>query len=370
MAERRPAVEPALEERIAELLDEAGARQDRDQLREILVSAVGLAGDGATRLDLKIANATLSEMREAFAKFLPFADVPKVTIFGSARVRPDDPLYHHTVALARALAQRGWMVVTGAGPGIMAAGMEGAGRDRAFGVRIRLPFEPGANDVIAGDEKLVEMKYFFTRKLMLVKESEAFVSLPGGFGTLDEVMELLTLLQTGKTLPVPVVLLDVPGGSYWQGWRRWVEEEVLAGGFVSAPDLDLATITDQVEQAVDEIVRFYRMFHSLRHVGKRTVLRLRAEPSSDELRALNDEFGDILVDGHIEASGPLPAEVATADHLELPRLVMAFDRRSHGRLLTLIRTLDSLPSAPAAAALPPTSAEQDEAADRYDSASD
>jgi uncharacterized protein (TIGR00730 family) len=188
----------SLDERLVALLDAAGADRDRDQLFEILASGLLLAGDAADRLDLKITNAALKEMREAFALFAPYRDVPKVTIFGSARTKRDHPLYPQTFNVAAALADRGWMIVTGAGPGIMAAGMEGAGRERSFGVLIRLPFESGANEVIAGDPKLIEMKYFFTRKLMLMKESAAFVSLPGGFGTLDEAFELLTLVQTGK----------------------------------------------------------------------------------------------------------------------------------------------------------------------------
>ncbi|MGI9119014.1 MAG: TIGR00730 family Rossman fold protein, partial [Acidimicrobiales bacterium] len=220
----------AQDQRLVELLDAAGATADRDQLFEILASAVLLAGDGAHRLDLKITNAALKEMRAAFHMFAPYRDVPKVTIFGSARTRPEDPLYAQTHDLAAALAERGWMVVTGAGPGIMAAGMEGAGREHAIGVLIRLPFEGGANPFIVGDEKLIEMKYFFTRKLMLIKESAAFVALPGGFGTLDETFELLTLVQTGKAEPVPIVLLDTPGGSYWQAWQRFVEHEVAGNG--------------------------------------------------------------------------------------------------------------------------------------------
>ncbi len=355
----------ALDRRLVDLLDQAGARHDRDQLLAILVSAVELARDGASRLDLKIANAALAEMRDAFAMFQPYAGHPKVTIFGSARVRPEDPLYHHAVVLARALAARGWMVVTGAGPGIMAAGMEGAGRERAFGVRIQLPFEAGANEIIAGDEKLVEMKYFFTRKLMLVKESAAFVSLPGGFGTLDEVMELLTLVQTGKSLPVPIVLLDVPGGRYWHDWRVFVRDSLLAGGYVSAADVELALVTDDVEAAVDAVVGFYRNYHSLRYVGKRTVLRLHHSPTDDELRALDDEFGDIVVEGNIERSGPLPAEITTGDHLELPRVVLAFDRRSYGRLYELIGALNQLASAPTEVLPPPTVADEEASIDRY-----
>ena len=216
-------------------------------------------------------------MREAFKLFTPFADVPKVTIFGSARTLPEDPLYVQTRELARDLADQGWMVVTGAGPGIMAAGAEGAGPERSIGVNIRLPFE-SPNALIA-DPNMVSMKYFFTRKLMLMKESAGFAVLPGGFGTLDEAFELLTLLQTGKAAPAPIVLLEVPGGTYWRAWERFIREEVLARGLISDDDLALYRITDDAAAARDEILGFFRNYHSIRFVGQRLVIRLRAAPT-------------------------------------------------------------------------------------------
>ena len=231
--------DPELDRLLQEVLERAGPGTDRDQLWEILVSGVRLASDGADRLDLKITNAALKEMRNAFRMFAPYRDIPKVTIFGSARIDAGDPLYQQGRALAGLLADRGWMVVTGAGPGIMAAGLEGAGRERSFGVNIRLPFEQGANEFIAGDEKLISMKYFFTRKLMLMKESRGFVSLPGGFGTLDETFELLTLQQTGKAEPSPIVLLDEPGGTYWPGFVDFVTEQVAAKALIDRDDAEL-----------------------------------------------------------------------------------------------------------------------------------
>ncbi|HWH35582.1 MAG TPA: TIGR00730 family Rossman fold protein [Acidimicrobiales bacterium] len=348
----------ALDQRLDNLLDEVGATDDRDQLFEILASAVLLAGDGAQRLDLKITNAALQEMRAAFHMFAPYRNVPKVTIFGSARTAPDDPLYAQTQDLAAELAERGWMVVTGAGPGIMAAGMEGAGRENAIGVLIRLPFEGGANPFILGDDKLIEMKYFFTRKLMLIKESAAFVALPGGFGTLDETFELLTLVQTGKAEPVPIVLLDTPGGSYWEGWQHFVDHEVAANALISRDDFSLYRITDDVDAAVAEIEHFYRNYHSLRFVGDRLVVRLRATPTRAELRRLGQEFSDI-VDGSIERSGPFPPEVSGRDNLDLPRVAMRFDRHGFGRLRSLIDALNDLPSAPRVTSRPPTTAEDD-----------
>jgi uncharacterized protein (TIGR00730 family) len=359
---------PELDRRIEELLDAVGATEDRDQLFEILVSGEALAADHADRLDLKITNAALKEMRNAFNIFAPYRDVPKVTIFGSARTRRDDPLYVQAVDLARGLADRGWMVVTGAGPGIMEAGMEGAGRERAIGVQIRLPFEERANEIIAGDPKLAEMKYFFTRKLMLVKESAAFVALPGGFGTLDETFELLTLVQTGKALPVPIVLLDTPGGTFWTGFETFLRDEVARLGLISPGDDCLFCITDSVETALGEIDTFYRNYHSLRYVGDRLVIRLRSAPTKDELAELTRRYAHVLIDGRIESTRPFPPEVSGDDHLELPRIQMHFDRRSMGDLRRLIDDLNSLPSAPEGTAKPPTVGEEVDADRRRDQA--
>src|SRR4051795_12088661 len=250
---RRGTGDPDLDRQVMALLDATGAADDRDQLFEIFATVVRLSHDHPDRLDLKITNAALKEMRQAFNIFAPYRDIPKITMFGSARTAPADPLYAQARALAESLAAAGWMVITGAGPGIMAAGMEGAGRDMSFGVNIRLPFEQTASQFIAGDPKLVEMKYFFTRKLMLMKESDGFVVLPGGFGTLDEAFELLTLLQTGKAEPAPIVLLEIPGGTYWHAWERFLLDEVAARGLVSPDDHELYRITDDVADATNEI---------------------------------------------------------------------------------------------------------------------
>ena len=349
--------DPAIDERLSTLLTDLGATRHRDLLFEILTSAVLLAKEPPDRLDLKIVNAALQEMRAAFTVFAPYTEVPKVTIFGSARTREDDPLYEHTKALASGLAGAGWMVVTGAGPGIMAAGMEGAGVENSIGVLIRLPFEAGANELIAGDDKLVEMRYFFTRKLMLIKESAAFVAMPGGFGTLDETFELLTLVQTGKAEPAPIVLLDTPGGRYWRGMESWIEDQVAAVGLISPTDESLYRITDSVEEAIEEIEGFYRNYHSIRYVGDRTIIRLQATPTSDELARLSEEFADV-VDGPIESTGPFPPEVTGHDHVELPRVVCRFNRHGFGRLRSLIDALNRLDSAPAPGAKPPTPGHQ------------
>lgn len=347
-----PTPDAGLEDRIRDLVVAAGISGNVDQISQILGTGVRLGQDGTDRLDLKITNAALAEMRNAFKIFQPFQDIPKVTIFGSARTRTDDPQYAQAHEVAAALAGRGWMVVTGAGPGIMQAAMEGAGAHRSIGVSIRLPFETRANDVIHDDPKHVSMKYFFTRKLMLVKESRGFLSVPGGFGTLDETFELLTLQQTGKAEPTPIVLLDVPGGTFWKGFRRFVDEELVGLGVVSPDDLDRVLITESVDDAVAEIIGFWRNYDSLRWVGKRLVLRLRAEPTDAEVGTLNEQFGDLLQEGRIERSGPVSAEVSGRDKVDLPRLVMVWNQFRIGSLHRLIRALNRLDSAPPVAETP------------------
>ena len=339
---RRRTGPPEIDRSIEELLNAAGAHSNRDQLFEILATTLRMAGNGADRLDLKITNAAVKEMAEAFAVFAPYRSISKLTMFGSARTQPDDPLYAQARELAAKLAGAGWMLVTGAGPGIMAAGLEGAGPDKAFGINIRLPFEDAPNAFISGDPKLVEMKYFFTRKLMLLKESDGYAVLPGGFGTLDESFELLTLLQTGKAEPSPLVLLDVPDGTYWEAWERFVVEELAGRGLISADDRALYRITDDVSRASSEILAFYHRYHSLRVVGDLTVIRLRTPPSDQKLADLNRHFADICVRGDIHRTEALPQERAGRDHVELPRVSLHFDRLQYGRLRQLIDALNQV----------------------------
>ncbi len=336
----------AFREQLIGLLDTIGARANRDQLIEILETVVRLASDGTDRLDLKIANAALKEMCEGFEVFAPYRHVRKMTMFGSARTLPTDPSYAQARDLARLLAAHGWSTVTGAGPGIMAAGLEGAGPDQAFGINIRLPFEQGANPFIRDDPKLVSMKYFFTRKLLLIKESFAYAVLPGGFGTLDEAFELLTLIQTGKAEPAPVVLLEVPGEGYWEGWERFLTEEVASRNLISPGDGCLYRILDSVEAAAAEILGFYRNYHSLRWVGDTLVLRLESRPTDDEVADLSRRFCD-ATSGPIKLlDGPLPAERRSDDFPDLARVALRFDRLSYSRLRQLIDALNTLPSAP------------------------
>jgi uncharacterized protein (TIGR00730 family) len=337
---RRRTGRPEIDRSIEDLLNAAGAQSNRDQLFEIVATTIRMASNGADRLDLKITNAAVKEMAEAFAVFAPYRSIPKLTMFGSARTLTDDPLYAQARELATNLARAGWMLVTGAGPGIMAAGLEGAGPDKAFGINIRLPFEDAPNAFISGDPKLVEMKYFFTRKLMLLKESDGYAVLPGGFGTMDEAFELLTLLQTGKAEPSPLVFLDVPGGSYWRAWEQFVTDELSARGLISPDDTALYRITDDVACAAAEVLDFYRHYHSRRVVGDLTVIRLRTAPSDEKLAALNRDFADICTRGDIYRTEALPQERAGRDHVELPRIAFQFDRAHYGRLRQLIDALN------------------------------
>ena len=308
------------------------------ELQAMIGSLADMAREGTSVGDLKIANAALAEMAEAFRVFRPYRHVRKITMFGSARTRPEDPIYILARDLAAKLAAADWMVVTGAGPGIMAAGLEGAGREHAFGVNIRLPHEEDANPFIAQDPKLVEMRYFFTRKLMLIKESHAYAVLPGGFGTQDEAFELLTLLQTGKAEPAPVVMIETPGGTYWHAWVRFVEEEAIAAGWVSPEDKAFFKVTNTLDEASQEILGFYRNYHSVRWVGDLLVLRLQVLPSKAELAEVNRRFSDIVLRGTIRAAAPFPPE--RNDHPELPRVAFRFDRSHFARLRQLIDALN------------------------------
>jgi uncharacterized protein (TIGR00730 family) len=338
---------------INKLLDSLDVTANRDLVGEILETVARLGTSGTDRLDLKITNAALKEMAEAFALFAPYRQVRKITMFGSARTLPTDPLYAQARDLARLLAEHGWSTVTGAGPGIMAAGLEGAGPERAFGINIRLPFEQDPNQFIKDNPKLVSMKYFFTRKLLLIKESFAYSVLPGGFGTLDEAFELLTLIQTGKAEPAPVVLLEVPGYNYWKEWGRFLDEQVAARGLIGPEDRHLFRIADTVEDAALEVLGFYRNYHSLRWVGDTLVLRLEARPTEAEAADLSAQFADVMSGPIRILDDPLPAERKSEDFPHLPRVALRFDRVSYARLRQLIDALNVLPSAPPAVRLSP-----------------
>jgi uncharacterized protein (TIGR00730 family) len=329
--------DPTLDERIDAVLDALPAQENRDQVLRLLVASAAMPGDGADRLDLKIAASALEEMRSAAKTFAPYRGRKKLTIFGSARTLPSDPLYEQTRQLAARMAGEGWMVVTGGGPGIMSAGLQGAGRPNAIGVTIKLPFESPASEYL-DPGNVVEMKYFFTRKLALVRESDAFVVMPGGFGTLDEAFELLTLLQTGKASPVPIVLLGL-GQGYWHGWEGFVET-VVRQGYAAPDDEHLYRITNDVDMAVQEICGFYANYHSIRWVGKTLVIRLHRAPTPERLADLSAEFLDLCGPAGLQASRPLPPEVVDGDHLDLARVRFRYGGRAAGRLRLLIDALN------------------------------
>lgn len=324
-------------------LVEAVDPADRELIFEMVVTSLRLGLEDVDRGDLKLVAAAVKELRYSFQVFAPYQEVMKCTIFGSARIEPGDPAYVRAHDFAKAIAAAGWMVITGAGPGIMQAGHEGAGRDQSFGVNIMLPFEADANPVIAGDSKLINFRYFFTRKVMFMKESHGYVLLPGGFGTMDETFELLTLIQTGKTPPAPVVLLDQPGGTYWKNWRRFIETELRDGGLISPDDLCLVKLTDSVDEAVAEICSFYDTYHSMRFVGPRLVLRLKRRVGDSELADLNRDFADIVESGDIERIAATDAETRDDDQVDLDRIAFRFDRHALARLRRLIDALNHRP---------------------------
>jgi hypothetical protein len=280
-------------------------------------------------------------MERAFQVFYPYRHVRKVTIFGSARITPNTPEYKLAAEFARYLAAQGFMVITGAGGGIMQAGNEGAGAENSFGLNIQLPFEQGSNPFIEGDPKLIDFKYFFTRKLFFLRESDAIALFPGGFGTQDEAFECLTLCQTGRSGPVPLVLIDRAGGTYWHEWDAYIRNNLIERGLVSPDDSSLYTITDNLEVAYEAINSFYRIYHSSRYVGDQLVIRLKSQISDANIEELNTKFSDILVKGKIEKSQALPQEMLD-ETTELPRLILYFNRRDSGRLYQLLATINQM----------------------------
>jgi uncharacterized protein (TIGR00730 family) len=314
---------------------------DLELTREMLTTSARLVAQRATRAELKLVNASLKEFAYAFRVFAPYRGLSKVSIFGSARVQPGEAEYVAAREFAHRIADRGWMVITGAGPGIMAAGHEGAGAEHSFGANIRLPGLNPANAYIAKDGKLINFKYFFTRKVTFLKESDAFALLPGGWGTLDECFELLTLAQTGKSGIHPIVLLEPQGSSYWHDWLAFIRDNVLARGFIFESDLALLRIASSPEEAVEEIERFYSNYHSARFVGERLVLRLRRAPDPQQLARLNLQFDNLVQKGEIEVIEPLQPEVRDNDNLEYARVAL-YPWHAYGLIRQLIDELNAL----------------------------
>lgn len=325
---------------IGELLDAvAPGATRRPYLQQLLTTALKFHEDGASVADLKIASAAAKELRYGIKVFAAWRGTRKATVFGSARTRPDAPAAAAAREFGRRMVKEGWMVVTGAGHGIMGAAQEGAGAERSFGLNIRLPFEQEANPWIASDPKLMTFKYFFTRKLFLLREASAVVLFPGGFGTMDESFELLTLMQTGKSAIVPMVLVECGTAPYWRRWDAWLRGTLVEGGLVEPADARLYRIVDTAEEAVHEVLAFYRVFHSSRIVGPRLIFRLRHPLATAQMEGLQRRFHSIL-DGPIEqAPGPLPGE--WDEHPDLPRLILPFNRSSYAALRLLIDRINA-----------------------------
>lgn len=350
---RRPSAAEALVRQVLAAAGEAESPAHERYLREIMLTTLRLLRDNASLGDLKIVNTALKEMRYAFKVFAPYRTVRKVSAFGSARTAETAEAYRQAKLFSSRIAEEGFMLITGAGGGIMRACQEGAGRDRSFGVNIRLPWEQHPNEFIDRDPKLVSFKYFFTRKLMFIKEADAIVLFAGGFGTHDEGFESLTLVQTGKSRPLPIVFLDEPRGTYWKTWKRYVLDHLLRPGLISPDDLSLFLVTDKVEEAVAEIKRFYRVYHSSRYVGDRLVIRLNAALGPAEIHELNRDFPDILHEGSaFETGGALVEEKGEPEIAHLPRLVFRFTRTRYGRLRQMIDRINAIGPAEAQHAPP------------------
>ena len=310
-------------------------------LVDMITTTLKFVHDRPTRGDQKMLKQAFKELRYGLKVFAPYRRVRKVAVFGSARTKPEEPAYKDAYAFANAMIRMGWMVITGAGPGIMEAAQGGAGRAHSFGVNIRLPFEQDANPVIANDPKLVNFKYFFSRKVVFVKESDAIALFPGGFGTFDEGYESLTLVQTGKSELLPIVFIEGKGDDYWREWRKSVEKHLCGKGYIDPTDLDLFHVTDDIEEAREIFRRFYSNYHSSRFVGDQLILRLQRPISDEVLEELNTNFQDILVRGKFERVEPHRYEKKDdPETLELPRLGFWFDRKSMGRLRKLVDLLN------------------------------
>lgn len=351
--------DPELDERIRQLVADASGNDNQDLIAEMIVTVLKMHRDAAGRGDLKLINTAMKEMRYSNLVFSRHNE-PKVTIYGSARTSEGDPNYDLTVEFAQMMVKHGWGVITGAGPGIMEAGSRGAGPENSYGVNIRLPFEAEPNRHLL-PERTVNFKYFFTRKLAFVKESHAFAIFPGGWGTLDEVFELITLFQTGKSDLHPIVLLEAEGSGYWDHVVSFMRDVQLASQLISESDMSLFLHTTDVAEACHHIRHFYSNYHSQRYAGGSLILRLRQAPTDGELEKLNEDFVDIVVEGRIEKVDPTQAEVNDDDALDYDRIAFIFDQRQFGRLRLLVDRLNDLASLPETTQIPePMTEEQAE----------
>jgi uncharacterized protein (TIGR00730 family) len=332
----------AVDDAIDQLMAQVGGIAHPDIVREIILAGLKAGQENSGRMDLKLMNSSMKEMRFTAKVFGPYRQVRKVTVFGSARIPPDAPLYRLARELGKKLAQAGFMVITGGGPGIMQATNEGAGSDHSFGVNIRLPFEQKPNPVLVGNPRHITYKYFFNRKVAFLKEADAVVLFPGGFGTMDEAMESITLLQTGKRYPLPLIFIDTPGGTYWEHLRSFLEDELSQRGYIARDDFRLIERVTGPEEAVKKIQAFYSRYHSLRYVGEQLVMRLLSPLSQEQVARLKKQFANILVPGgDIRLCGPLDDEKNEVELATLPRLVVDFSNRDFGRLRELVDAINA-----------------------------
>lgn len=330
-----------IDQQISALVEEWDCGHRNPLIEELLVTSLKLGHDQNTAADLKLINRTLKELRASAKMFHPYLSVRKVAVYGSARTPAGQPEFEAAREFSKKMLQHKFMTITGAGDGIMGAAQMGAGRDNSFGLNISLPFEQSANQTILGDHKLITYNYFFTRKLAFVKESNAAALFPGGFGTMDECFEVLTLMQTGKASVFPVVMVDAPGGSYWKTFLQFVREHLGRLKLISEEDLDLFKVTDDVDEAVEEIMHFYKVFHSYRYVGEKMVIRLQGKLSDADLASLNSDFADLLKSGQFVQGDALPEERNEEAIHKLPRLILTINRGKAGRLRQLINAINS-----------------------------
>jgi len=325
---------------IAELAGLYSAPRKEEFLRQIITTAVKLGKDGTGTGDLKLINTSLKELRHAFRVFSPYRETKKVIVFGSARAKKTSAPYKMAERFAKEMVKRDYMVITGGGPGIMEAANKGAGIDNGFGLNIRLPYEQKPNKYVKERPHLINFKYFFTRKLIFIKESDATVLFPGGFGTHDEGFENLTLIQTGKCRPRPIILMEPAGSKYWSGWKSFTHGRLLKSGYISRDDMKLFTYARTPKEAADYIEKFYKIYHSIRYIGDLTVLRLQHPLSVGDIRFIKKEFKDILIDGYVKNSGPLTEELERDEYPYLPRLIVKFNRMYYGRLCEMIHEIN------------------------------
>jgi uncharacterized protein (TIGR00730 family) len=330
----------AIDRSIGRLVRSLDAKETATLVGELITSAVKIGLESEDFYDLRLMNTALKEMRYASRVFSAYRDTRKVLIFGSARSKPSSPEYRMARSFAAKMCKKGFMAVTGGGPGVMEAGNRGAPEGMDFALNIRLPFEQKPNPYVSANDKLINFKYFFTRKLFFVKETDATAVFPGGFGTLDECFEMLTLVQTGKAKPRPIVLMEPPGSQFWKECLTFTRRQLSGGGYISPDDSHLYTVASTVDEGVKYIETFYRVYHSMRFDEQWTIIRCVTAPSDAKINALNRKFGDLLTDGSIERSLPTEHELKNNEYPHLPRIRFNFNRRNYGRLYALIHELN------------------------------